>query len=60
MDFGKILPCEYITSNVESADSLEVKPVGHRRMGLESLESHRLKRPSCMDFAKYRQCRATF
>ena len=61
-DFGNELCCEYISRSFEWVDSLKVNVVGQLkgRSGLDSLESHRLKRPSGLDFAKFWQCRAIF
>ena len=57
MDFGKYLPCQYISHSFEWADSFEVKVVGQLgRIELDSLESHQLKRPS----AKFRQYHAIY
>ena len=55
MDFGKELPCEYISCSFEGLDSLEVKVGVHLkgRMSLDSLESHQLEQTSGLDFAKF-------
>ena len=59
-DFGKELPCEYISCCLEWADSLKVKVISQLKgwMGLDSNKSHRSKRPYGLDFAKFRQCHA--
>ena len=55
LDFRMKLPWKYISNSFQWADSLEVKVVGHLRwrMGLDSLDSHRLKRPSGLDSARH-------
>ena len=62
IDFGKELPCYYISFSFGWADSLEVEAVGQLkgRMGLDSLVSHWLKRLPGLDFATFRQCHAIF
>ena len=62
MGFDKGLSWEYISYCFEWADPLQVNVIGQLkgRTGLESLESHRLKRPSALDFVKFRQCQAVF
>ena len=61
-DFGMELPCEYISCCLEWSDSLKVKVISQLKgwMGLDSNKSHRSKRPSGLDFAKFRQCHAIF
>ena len=53
MDFGKELPCEYISPSFEWSDTLEVKMVAQLKVqiGLDLLNSHLLKRPSGLNFA---------
>ena len=48
MGFGKELSCKYISRSFECTDFSDVKVGGQleKRMGLDSLESYRLKRPS--------------
>ena len=52
MDFGKNLPCKYISCNFEWADLLEIKVIRELKgaMGLDSLESHQSKQPFGLDF----------
>ena len=62
MAFNKELPCEYISCSVEWVDLLEMKVVVQLKgwMGLDSLESHWLKRSAGLDFTKSIQCHAIF
>ena len=66
MDFGKEFPANTLQlwSRFICADSLEVKVVGQLkgRMGLDSLDSHPLKRHSSFDFANFafKQYHTTF
>ena len=57
MDFGKELPCEHILCRFEWADSLEFRVVGQLKgqMVLDLLESHLLKRPSDLEYSKFKE-----